>query len=139
MKDYTGKAARYLTEEDIFRGRELSVALNDHDLSKFEEQELLELLLLSDTLRESVLEFDNFETLAHAASSEVIKTFDETDMAPAAAVAAEGLTEDDIVEESEDLAETEDLEISEGLDVSDEESVESAEQDLEEPEEGWYA
>ena len=136
VKDYTGKAARYLTEEDIYRGRELSVALNDHDLSKFEEQELLELLLLSDTLRESVLEFDNFETLAHAASSEVIKTFDETDMAPAAAVATEGLTEDDIVEESEDLAETGDLEISEGLDVSEEESVESAEQDLEEPEEG---
>ena len=77
VKDFTGKAARYLTEEDMLRGRELSVALNDHDLSVIEEQELIELLMLSDPLRESVLEFDNFETLAHAASGVVIKSYEE--------------------------------------------------------------
>ena len=66
IKEFTGKTSRNLSEEDFFRGRELSISLADHNLSVSEEKELLELLLLSSALRESVLEFDNFETLSYS-------------------------------------------------------------------------
>ncbi len=66
VKDFTGKTSRDISEEDMLRGRELSIALADHNLSVAEEKELLELLLLSNTLRESILEFDNFETLSYS-------------------------------------------------------------------------
>ncbi|MBQ8460470.1 TonB C-terminal domain-containing protein [bacterium] len=68
VRRYPGKSKRELSEEDILRGRELSVSLADHNISADEQKELLELLLLSDSLRESVLEFDNFETLAYSAA-----------------------------------------------------------------------
>ena len=71
IKDFTGRTSRELTQEDILRGRELSITLNDHDISDEEFRELLELLFLNDSLRESVLEFDNFETLAFNVESEL--------------------------------------------------------------------
>ncbi|MGN0030903.1 MAG: TonB C-terminal domain-containing protein [Candidatus Gastranaerophilaceae bacterium] len=64
IKDFTGTTSRDISEEDMLRGRELSVALADHNTTAEEEKELIELLLSNDALRESVLEFDNFETLA---------------------------------------------------------------------------
>lgn len=71
IKDFTGRTSRELTQEDMLRGRELSVTLNDHNITDEEFHELLELLLLNDSLRESVLEFDNFETLAFNVASEL--------------------------------------------------------------------
>ena len=53
----------------MLRGRELSVTLADHNITDDEFREFLELLLLNDSLRESVLEFDNFETLAYNVAS----------------------------------------------------------------------
>jgi len=64
IKDFTGSTSRNISEEDMLRGRELSISLADHNLTESEEKELLDLLLANDSLRESVLEFDNFETLA---------------------------------------------------------------------------
>ena len=69
IKDYPGKVSRNLSEEDMLRGRELSVTLADHNITDDEFREFLELLLLNDSLRESVLEFDNFETLAYNVAS----------------------------------------------------------------------
>ena len=69
IKNFVGKTPRDLSEEDFFRGKELSISLADHNLSVAEEKELLELLLLSSALRESVLEFDNFETLSYSTAS----------------------------------------------------------------------
>ena len=117
VKTYTGKSARYLTEEDLLRGRQLALSLNDHDISAAEEKELLELLLLSDVLRESVLEFDNFETLAYNAASEVVKLAGDDVMPAVAAVAA---PEAEAVEE---LTE-EDLEISDMEEETSEETLE---------------
>lgn len=71
IKNYTGKTSRSISEEDMYRGRELSVSLADHNITHAEEKELLELLLLNDSLRESVLEFDNFETLSYSAAPEL--------------------------------------------------------------------
>ncbi len=71
IKNHTGKTSRNISEEDMYRGRELSVALADHNITYSEEKELLELLLLNDSLRESILEFDNFETLSYSAAPEL--------------------------------------------------------------------
>ena len=82
IKDFTGKTSRNISQEDILRGRELSVTLADHNITNEEFKELLELLLLNDSLRESVLEFDNFETLAYNVASELGRSNDQTLMTP---------------------------------------------------------
>ena len=98
VKDFTGRTSRDISEEDLLRGRELAISLADHNISVSEEKELLELLLLSDVLRESVLEFDNFETLSYST----------------APVLSESLVAPEIVEENEDNTEEDAKEIIDG-------------------------
>ena len=69
IQDFPGNTSRGISQENILRGRELSIAMADHNISDEELKELIELLLLSDELRESVLEFDNFETLSYSVGS----------------------------------------------------------------------
>lgn len=104
INDFVGKSSRYLTEEDIYRGRELSVSMADHNITPAEEKEFIELLLLSDSLRESVLEFDNFETLAYTSASAVVKAAqDKQDVvAPAVEITEQIQSEDNIIDESKD-------------------------------------
>src|SRR5574344_1731648 len=66
VKNFAGNTSSGISPHDMLRGRELSVSLNDHNISSSEFKELLELLLLSDELRDSILEFDNFETLSNS-------------------------------------------------------------------------
>ena len=61
---YSGTTDKNLTEEQMLRGRELSVAVADHDVTDEEFNEFISLLLKSNSLRNAVLEYDNFETLA---------------------------------------------------------------------------
>lgn len=75
VKEHVGKNVRKISEEDMLRGRELSVAMADHSITMSEERELLELLLQNDSLRESVLEFDNFETLAYSVAPTFVERF----------------------------------------------------------------
>ncbi len=82
IKNYTGSTSRSLSQEDMLRGRELSIMLADHNLSTEEEHELLELLLSSDELRESVLEFDNFETLAYNVAKTLVDKMSEPVIVP---------------------------------------------------------
>lgn len=79
IQNYTGSTSKKISQEDMLRGRELSISLADHNLSIDEQKELLELLFLSDSLRESVLEFDNFETLAYNVASSTTKTKDSAE------------------------------------------------------------
>ncbi|MBP3820968.1 hypothetical protein J6G99_04915 [bacterium] len=65
IKDYKGNTNRGLIEKEILRGRELSVSLADHDITKSEFKEFITFLAASDELRDSVLEYDNFETLSY--------------------------------------------------------------------------
>jgi len=71
IKTYQAKTSETLTTEDIFRGRELSVLMADHNLSLEQEIEFFSLLSKSSQLRESIIEFDNFETLAYNTVEEV--------------------------------------------------------------------
>ncbi|MDY6382932.1 MAG: hypothetical protein SPL70_03400 [Cyanobacteriota bacterium] len=65
ITDFKGNTNKDLTDSEILRGRELSVSLADHDITDDEYKEFLNLLVKSDSLRNSVLEYDNFETLAY--------------------------------------------------------------------------
>lgn len=144
IKNFPGKAKRTLTEEDFLRGRELSVSLADHNLSEDEMREFLELLLLSSELRDSVLEFDNFETLAYSVASTLgsqeepatftLITDDEDDVEPAP---AETLESDDIQNEEINLSSMmldDDISIDESLldeDIASVEENEETEMDIE--------
>ncbi len=97
IKDFTGTTSRDISEEDMLRGRELSVALADHNTTAEEEKELIELLLSNDLLRESVLEFDNFETLAF----NVAKTLVERTTIQEESLPAPVLEQDDIITNEE--------------------------------------
>ncbi len=71
IKNFPGKTLQQLSEEDFLKGRELSVSLADHNISEDDKRELLHLLLTDSALRESVIEFDNFETLSYSAAPEL--------------------------------------------------------------------
>lgn len=63
----------FLSQDEILRGRELSVALSDDDISEKDYKEFLKLLLSSSLLRDSVLEYDNFEALAGQVADYIVK------------------------------------------------------------------
>jgi hypothetical protein len=65
VKNFSGKVQKDLSEEDYLKGRELSVSLADHNITESDYREFLELVFANSTLREDVLEFDNFETLSY--------------------------------------------------------------------------
>lgn len=71
IKDFPGKTLQQLSEEDFLKGRELAVSLADHNISEEDKRELLHLLLTDSALRESIIEFDNFETLSYSAAPEL--------------------------------------------------------------------
>lgn len=107
VKDYIGRTSRDISEEDLLRGRELAISLADHNISVSEEKELLELLLLSDVLRESVLEFDNFETLSYSAAP----VLSESLVVPAEVTTEEeNNEEDEIVEEETNIEDSTEIE-----------------------------
>lgn len=68
VKNFSGNTSRGISEDKLLRGRTLSISLADNNISFEERKELFNLLLSSDELRESVLEFDNFETLSYNAA-----------------------------------------------------------------------
>lgn len=64
VKNYTGNTEKDISEQEMFRGRELSILASDDDITNDEYAEFLQLMSSSIILRDSVLEYDNFETLA---------------------------------------------------------------------------
>ena len=64
IKNFKGSTEKKLSEAQFLKGRELSIAVADHDVTNDEFNEFLSLLIKSSDLRGSVLEYDNFETLA---------------------------------------------------------------------------
>ena len=64
ISNFHNKTEKALTDAQMLRGRELSVTVADHDVTDEEFKEFLGLMLKSSELRASVLEYDNFETLA---------------------------------------------------------------------------
>ncbi len=127
VRNFAGDTSVGITEEDLLRGRTLSISLSDHDLSKQETQDLIKLLLASDELRESVLEFDNFETLSFNVAQAMNEISVEEDIELTS-------TEENVFEEnSTDLSEddsSEDGSLDENNEVEDNLEVEENEEKL---------
>lgn len=102
VEGFRGNTSKGLSQEEIFRGRELSVLMADHCISAQEKIEFFKLLLASSELRESVLEFDNFETLSYSVGSSSLLAVDvsntNNDINP---VIVEGEIEDNLEENIE--------------------------------------
>ena len=77
IKNYTGNTDKGISEEETLHARELFISMADHNISQEEEQELINLLMRSDSLRDSVLEFDNFETLSYSVGSTFASKLEE--------------------------------------------------------------
>ena len=71
VSNFNGSTNIEVSEDDILKGRELYIAMTDYDISQFEKEDLYKLLLSSDTLRDSILEFDNFETLSYSVAPSI--------------------------------------------------------------------
>jgi len=71
---------RDLSDDDMLAGRELSISLADHNISSEDFRKLISLLVASKALRESIIEYDNFETLSYSVVSEIsIQKVSESD------------------------------------------------------------
>ena len=110
------KSAKYshekqLSDSQLLRGRELSILTADHDISDVEFKEFMGLLLTSTLLRDSVSEYDNFETLSYDVVPLIINAQEEqnteTEDETAAAAAEEEEEEIDDTEAAEDTEATE--------------------------------
>lgn len=114
VKSYDSKLRDDITEEEMLTGRELAIALNDHNISAKDEKRLLKLLLKSESLRESVLEFDNFETLAYSASSFVSK-LSEQEVSTEMPVEEALIVEEKVTEAKDDFDEMNEFEQAEQM------------------------
>ena len=66
IQNFEGNTSVGITQNEMLKGRELSILMADHNISDSEMKELFRLLSSSSELRDSVLEFDNFETLSNS-------------------------------------------------------------------------
>ncbi len=131
VQDYSAKPKKEISDAEFLRGRSLSVSLADHDLEFDEKKELFALLLSSDKLRESVLEFDNFETLSYNVAS-TVEDLNVIDVLTEQDENKEELLKDDSQEsseqqqgfsENEDNQEEEILPLEDNLELSSEDSL----------------
>lgn len=107
VKDFAGMTSRSISQDDMLRGRELSISMADHNITDEEQKELLNLLLHSDELRDSVLEFDNFETLSYSVGSSMEpQAIDDVIEAEVVNSADENNTAEEMLEDSETPEET---------------------------------
>lgn len=81
VKDFNGSTSKEISPEDMLKGRMLYVSMADHNISDAEQKELFAMLISNDALRDSVLEFDNFETLSYTVCSatDLTKQKDESE------------------------------------------------------------
>jgi hypothetical protein len=113
VKNFDSNREKLLDEEDMLKGREMSISMADHDISDSDFKELLSMLLRSDSLRNSLLEFDNFELLSYNA---VAFLPDMDSVSPEDLITEDAETIKDFEEDFKTFSEDDDMnEISESI------------------------
>ena len=125
IKNFTGNTDKGISEEDTLHARELFISMADHNISQEEEQELINLLILSNSLRDSILEFDNFETLSYSVGSSFASKLEELPAGEPVLTIDENLVDSESNDEQPEENETEN---------SEEEEENLAEENIEEQE-----
>ena len=115
IKNFTGNTDKGISEEDTLHARELFISMADHNISQEEEQELINLLMLSDSLRDSILEFDNFETLSYSVGSSFASKLEELPAGEPVLTIDENLVDSKSNDEQPEENETENSEEEENL------------------------
>ena len=65
IENFNGNTTEILTEEETEKAQQLAIMLIDHDIDNTDKQTLIKMLLRSSSLREELIEFDNFELLSY--------------------------------------------------------------------------
>lgn len=95
---FSSNKERELSQEEMLRGRELSISAADHNISDDDFKELISLLTVSKSLRESVVEYDNFETLSYSVVPVLLANHDDKkESTPQAIIEPENYNYDDSV------------------------------------------
>lgn len=115
IKNFTGNTDKGISEEDTLHARELFISMADHNISQEEEQELINLLILSNSLRDSILEFDNFETLSYSVGSSFASKLEELPAGEPVLTIDENLVDSESNDEQPEENETENSEKEENL------------------------
>lgn len=115
IKNFTGNTDKGISEEDTLHARELFISMADHNISQEEEQELINLLILSNSLRDSILEFDNFETLSYSVGSSFASKLEELPAGEPVLTIDENLVDSESNDEQPEENETENSEEEENL------------------------
>lgn len=126
IKNFTGNTDKGISEEDTLHARELFISMADHNISQEEEQELINLLMLSDSLRDSILEFDNFETLSYSVGSSFASKLEELPAGEPVLTIDENLVDSESNDEQPEENETENSEEEEEENLA-EENIEEQE------------
>lgn len=132
IKNFTGNTDKGLSEEDTLRARELFISMADHNISQEEQQELINLLLLSDSLRDSVLEFDNFETLSYSIGSTFASKLEELPAGEPVLTVEENTEDNNEPQEDEEQTEESEEETTEETEEASVEEITTEEDAIEE-------
>lgn len=127
IKNFAGNTDKGISEEDTLHARELFISMADHNISQEEEQELINLLMLSDSLRDSILEFDNFETLSYSVGSSFASKFEELPAGEPVLTIDENLVDSESNDEQPEENETENSKEEEEEENQAEENIEEQE------------
>ena len=150
IENYSGNTTQYLEDNEMELGQQLAISMIDNEISSDKKIKLINLLKKSSTLRQDLIEFDNFELVSlHAAQTEDFQNPDfEVDQLPA----LENIDEFDMFDtpfqeefqeettelilesnidnlELEPIESLETLEIDEDTEIKDQESLNEIEQD----------
>lgn len=121
IENFNGNTTEALNEETVIEAQRLALSMIDDDLDNKDKKELINLLLKSASLRDSVIEFDNFEWVSYHTASKG-KLFDEPVKQP-----DEDNIETDNIDDIDDIGEVDEFDV---FDNDDEFSSAFAEPDI---------
>lgn len=67
IQNFNGNTTQAMDEDEIELGQKLALSMLDHDITKANKKELLQMLKKSSVLRQDLIEFDNFELISYHA------------------------------------------------------------------------
>ena len=75
IENFEGNTTRNFSQDELEIGQKLAISLIDNEISENDKKSLLSILSKSSTLREDLIEFDNFEVISyHTATNEDLET-----------------------------------------------------------------
>lgn len=115
IKNFNGNTTESLSEDAIEDAQKLALSLIDNDINDSDKKKLIKMLIKSSSLREEMIEFDNFEWISyHAIANDVFEdTLEEISSEEESAQEIDNVDEFDLFDETDEFETTEDMTDSE--------------------------